>query len=1042
MLELPETTNIAKSPFSSLIENTKSINTNNLINETNNNNNNNNETLSISQSNHNQQTQMNTLLKNNTITIQQEHIEHNNNQNIQSTPQTKATTSDTTHSLSSMPSCLRHLDFIRERKFSVQVGIVYAIFMLIFIIAIGIAKVIQINGLLQTQADKNYYTSVITEMIDIQRNVKIQLDKVNNDYFMNGIFNPLLFLRIYTDLIKQVEFSWNDQTSTGNDNYLETYNVEPINKTANFTVKLDCKEGKESKFFPFYYHFIPVIFQSLNFQGIPLQSAYFILNDIKTENEGNTGGDNTGGNSDNDCNKRNYFKYPLENIDSDILISSQPDNYSPYDFILDPVAKSYTIPRPQPPENPGPEQEPVEGIIDKAKRLNWYKPLHDIDFQLGITRLLRLSQDNKRDEYLIAYYKFTTITNKEPCLIAFKILYQNISIPFLSLDKNGDIYKFHTFNLVTFPKKTTPTEINLADKIYYIDYNIDDANTILLNQPKFIDNIFKYAMLPNSILRSPSTLNQDETIPNLNINTLMLKYSEMEFLKKEYTTNFYFEHDANFFRLVVFLNNYLLYFKNGGNNKPLTQTHHPCYFDKETIDDYYKSISSNVNCFNDYCFYNNCDMTSELYIEPEKVNFMPNCYCIPLYCRDVYSSEDSLFHKEITKKLNLNTKQNDYAYTETKSQNNPNIYYNQLLNEYYNNKTHEFKCKISFIQKNEGKYNETFNIMVSLRDLTFDMESSQFIMFFMSNNDIEAIMNKFKEVVHEIKWLIYLVYFFFLTIAAVLLTVYLIYQVNGLTKRMNDIKELRKNIISTSNSNNIHGKHLNINNEDTNEKNRLLINNNENDNNNNNKSKNKQKEGNENKYEHDELFALKTLIQDNINDFKIEFNMNENINESINMIEKQYNEIIKVNSYKNKLLPPISDKKRNKNNIINNGFSELINNEVNDKSNTSENERTSVDSENVEIDDLSLRIYYELLALSTEEIDFSKTKTNFYYKDDITQSIFNIDNIINFNDKTDNSNNSEITNPQKLANAVNYYKNQIHAYWKKQYDELKKTDDV
>ena len=1036
MLELPETTSIAKSPFSSLIENTKSINTNNIINETNNNNNINiNETLSISQSNHNQQNPTSNLIKNNTITIQYDHIDHNYNQNTQSTPQTKAATSDTTHSLSSMPSCLRHLDFIRERKFSVQVGIVYAIFMLIFIIAIGIAKVIQINGLLQTQADKNYYTSVITEMIDIQRNVKIQLDKVNNDFFMNGVFNPLLFLRIYTELIKPIDFKWSNEIISNE--YLKTYNVEPLNKKANFTVKFDSTEG-ESKLFPFYYHFIPVIFQSLDLQGIPLQSAYFIINDIKNEDNNNIGGiGNTG-------TQNNYFKYPLENIDSDILTSSQPDNYSPYDFILDPVAKSFTMQMPPIDEEmgggPSPDDTapPPKGKMDIAKELNWYKPLHDIDFQLGITRLLRLSQDNKRDEYLMAYYKFT-IDNKEPCLIAFKILHQNISIPFLSLDKNGDIYKFHTFNLITCPKKTNPTQINLTDGIYNIDYNIDDHNTILLNQPKFIDNIFKYAMLPNSILRSSSTLNQDETIPNLNINTLMLKYSEMEFLKNEYTTNFYFEHDANFFRLVVFLNNYLLYFKNGGNNQPLTQTHHPCYFNKETIDDYYKSISSNVNCFNDYCFYNNCDMTSELYIEPEKVNFMPNCYCIPLYCRDVYSSEDSLFHKEITKKLNLNKKQNDYAYTETKSQNNPNIYYNQLLNEYYNNKTHEFKCKISFIQKNEGKYNETFNIMVSLRDLTFDMESSQFIMFFMSNNDIEAIMNKFKEVVHEIKWLIYLVYFFFLTIAAVLLTVYLIYQVNGLTKRMNDIKELRKNIISTSNSNNIHGKHLNINNEDTNEKNRLLINNN---NDNNNKSKGKQKEENETKYEHDELFALRTLIQDNINDFKIEFNMNENINESINMIEKQYNEIIKVNSYKNKLLPPISDKKRNKNNIINNGLSDLINNEVNDKSNTSENERTSMDSEDVEIDDLSLKIYYELLALSTEEIDFSKTKTNFYYKDDITQSIFNIDNILNINDKTDNSNNSEITNPQKLANAVNYYKNQIHAYWKKQYDELKKTDDV
>ena len=1033
MLELPETTSVVKSPFSSLIENHKSINANNIINEANNNNNNN-ETLSISQCNQNQPNPVNALVKSNTITIQYDHNDHTNNQNIQSALQTKATSSDTAHSLSSMPSCLRHLDFIRERKFSVQVGIVYAIFMLIFIIAIGIAKVIQINGLLETQADKNYYTSVITEMIDIQRNVKVQLDKVNNDFFMNGMFNPLLFLRIYTELIKKVDFSWKELGDT----YDSTYNAEPLNSKANFTVNFPYTEG-ESRFFPFYYHFIPVIFQSLDLQGIPLQSAYFILNDIKSENDDNC-------NSNTGSTKCNYFKYPLENIDGDILTSSQPDNYSPYDFILDPVARSFTMKMPPIPgegggrmlqENVAPE--PGKSKMDKVMELNWYKPLHDIDFQLGITRLLRLSQDNKRDEYLMAYYKFT-IDPGTPCLIAFKILRQNMSIPFLSLDKNGDIDKFHTFNLVTFPKKTVPTQINLADKIYNIDYNIDDNNTILLNQPKFIDNIFKYAMLPNSILRSPSALNQDETIPNLNINTLMLKYSEMEFLKNEYTTNFYFEHDANFFRLIVFLNNYLLYFKNGGDSQPLTQTHHPCYFDRETIDDYYKSISSNVNCFNDYCFYNNCDMTSELYIEPEKVNFMPSCYCIPLYCRDVYSSEDSLFHKEITKKLNLNKRQNDYAFTETKSQNNPNIYYNQLLNEYYNNETHEFKCKISFIQKNQGKYNETFNIMVSLRDLSFDVQASQFIMFFMSNNDIEAIMNKFKEVVHEIKWLIYLVYFFFLTIAAVLLTVYLIYQVNGLTKRMNDIKELRKNIISTSNSSSIQGRHLNINNEDTNEKNRLLINNNDSDNNN--KSKNKQKEGNDKKYEHDELSALRTLIQDNINDFKIEFNMNENINESINMIEKQYNEIIKVNNYKNKLLPPITEKKRNKNNIINNGLSELINNEANEKSNTTENERTSIDSEDVEIDDLSLKIYYELLALSTEEIDFSKTKTNFYYKDDITQSIFNIDNILNINDKTDNSNNSEITNPQKLANAVNYYKNQIHAYWKKQYDELKKTDDV
>ena len=54
--------------------------------------------------------------------------------------------------------------------------------------------------------------------------------------------------------------------------------------------------------------------------------------------------------------------------------------------------------------------------------------------------------------------------------------------------------------------------------------------------------------------------------------------------------------------------------------------------------------------------------------------------------------------------------------------------------------------------------------------------------------------------------------------------------------------------------------------------------------------------------EMDELDTLMQLINENLSDFQIKFNLNEDMNSNINEIKKQYNGIIKINQYKNKLL--------------------------------------------------------------------------------------------------------------------------------------------
>ena len=913
-------------------------------------------------------------------------------------------------------SCLKYIDIIRERKLNVQVGIVYTFLIIIFIIFIGTIKIYQMNYLFETQADKNYYQSIVTEMIDIQREVKIQLDTINNDQYISTLIENLYFMKMYIDeLISNGTFNENIFNNINSfENYYDHLGDKFILKPSLNDLMNNSQSQELKNLIPFFYFLSPVIYQNFFTQGIPIINLYYIA---YTNKESDL------------CSNYFYFKYPLE--EGDKGSDSIPKNDNVYDYILDPLIECFN-----------------DSKINET--INWYYYARKYK-DPKIINLIKVNENNQREHYIMYYYNFN-ITNYT-FTIAMKILKNNMSWPFIKLNENNDTDNYDYFSLINFHEDLIHIDINLYQdkKIYKYDYDIDDSNTFIINNPNFIKNIYKYSMIPNSLFDS------SDAEYDININSLLLKYNEMDSLKYNYSINYYFKKDFRFFELITFLNKFLLYRKKYSDDEQ-TEENHPCNL--KNFDEYYQFINEYYNCFNDYCFYNKCSLQSKLYIPPEKLKFMPNCYCIPLYCGDNFTIKNK-FHKDMIKTLNLKNIEgkNSLNYYTYNNQNLTNDTNDSIMTLYFNKNENSFKCNIPFYQKN--KNNSSFNVKITLNDLSYDKNINMLLFFLMSNHDIDNIIEQFKIEVNYTKIIIYAIYFLLLVIVSAILICFILKQVNKLVERMAKIKEIRTSIISNGNIENTKAinkrKNLkyNKNREILNKQNvkqnleSLILKNVESESLNNNLKiiENDKKEIN--KTEIDELDALIKLINDNLADFKIEFNVNENMNDSINEIKKQYNEITKVNEYKNKLIPKkeefsLYNNTNESNSSINTNKNLNIKNFSffkNEKTRIIESQNENSNNNLKNDDDLSLKIFYELLSLSTSEIDFSNIKTNFYYRDINLPSLLNLEGIINRLNEDDISGNGEITNQEKLQNAINYYYNKIHCYWKKEYDLQKKQDE-
>ena len=768
--------------------------------------------------------------------------------------------------------------------------------------------------------------------------------------------------------------------------------------------------------------------------------------------------------NDKNCDKTNinnlYFKYPLEynNLGIDFL----PLNNKIYDYILDPFDdcnNGYNI---------------EEDLLEIIKDNNWYYNLikedKNIEIYFRFFKLMKMSQESKRKDYYILYNKFNLI-DKEGKIINFlfsiRLSEINTIYRFIIPDEYNDTLNYDYLSIFNFDKEINHINISNLEKIknsvYEYDYNIDDSKNIIIKSPKFIENINLFGLQKKEDSSSVRILkNMDE---KLSLDSpIMLKYKEINNITQIYDVNYFYNGDILYYKLAYFFNefflykqkypNYLLNESNFVSNETLIEGDHPCSI--SNIDEYYNDVIEkfNYDCIYDYCFFHNCEALNDLYIN--RINlYLPNCYCLPLYCKDEKTQKNSNFEKILKEKLEIKDNEEfDYSFTSKYD-----YFYDEIqkiypkFNFYFNRYIFEFKCQIIFNKRNKED-NKLF--IASIRCLNFFKSNNNIIvfMFLFNNSQIEKILESIKTISRNILNKTVIWYLIIFLIISILLFAYIYSTCNKIINKMKKFKNIRKSIIT--NANNIYNnknkisniienkeenneinnyeennleeedkKNQNINNIDNNENDYLIINQENKENNSKNTTVN-------NNYI-DELDELIKLISDNLNIFNIEFNLNEEVNDNINNLKKQYDEIIKVNKYKNKLL-------------LNETKEEIIFDNHNDSSMSSSNNSAIIkknNNNNIKKDDLSVNILSELLSLSNHKFDFSNIKTNFYYKENDDNSLYNLNEIvINLNEGNNNSNDFEIANIEKVKSALEHYSNNIHTYWSNYYNVQKVKDEI
>ena len=546
----------------------------------------------------------------------------------------------------------------------------------------------------------NYSSYVGKDVIRIQNIIKVQTDTKNINNMISALDEELLFMEIYTkELASHNILKNNIFTNLNNE---ETYEEE-LGENFKTTISLDnlvkenVKENDEyniKNLVPFYYHFVPILYQFFEFYGLKMINFYFIGNENDYNEE----------DSENNINNL-YFKYPLEY--NNLGVELEPLNNKIYDYIIDPFIYC----------NNGYIFETK--LCESIKKNNWYyniiKEDRNIVIPFRFLKLMKINQENKRKDYYMAYNKFNLIHNEKKYNYLFAIRLSKVETMnrFFLTDEFNDTLNYDYFSIFNFDKEIKELDLsnldNLDKSFFEYDYNIDNSKNIILKTPKFIENINLFVMSKqNKEEKDSSSTRLLKSTSNklFSDNSIMLKYKEINDIQNYYNVNFFYDSDILYFKLLYFLNQFILYKQNNptyllsNNNKIIDNNEHPCSI--SNIDEYYNTIIDkfNYDCIYDYCFFHNCDFLNDLYINKNNYDF-PNCYCMPLFCRDEKTQKNSEFEKIIREKLHIpKDEEFDYSYTS-----NFDFYTSELqtpfssINYFFNRFNFDIRCQIIFEKK-------------------------------------------------------------------------------------------------------------------------------------------------------------------------------------------------------------------------------------------------------------------------------------------------------------------------------------------------------
>ncbi len=962
----------------------------------------------------------------------------------------------------------------------------YLFLLVIFLFIIVYIKFYNIDEILVTQTNINYYSTVVIDLLNMQKEIKLNFDTINNNDHISLQFSYLYFMKIYSrELIDHniANIQYNPEIS---DQELETtYIKESLDSIKNLYFDLGNKDKNNLNFslqlsvdkimripkiqnndqldpaylIPIIFTFIPNFFQNLEMNGIGLVNFYFLgykYNDkkcqenIEDENEVNI-----------------FFKYPIEtqefteNINNNII----------FDSTLDPVGKCYL-------------SQVRSKDLGKVKKTNWYfnyeEDYINNDERNFDSRLIRLSKvgiDSVKNIYLTNSVSYKHRTNDGDLYIftfSQKIKMTGSSLPFISYNSYGESSQ-DFFSMVNFPvpfgKNYTykHVDIDLNDGVYYKDYNIDDNSTIIMNVPSFINNIYNHAMLPKVLIEKAGS--------GINDNTLLLTYSEMSKIFDEYSINYYFDLDSLVFKMITFFNNFLQYsnyekrmiekfkYENKINDTESLQkyastlnskSYHKCSISNLTewnsklIDDQEYSY----DCLKDYCFFHNCtniEKSKDKYSYQSR--FVPVCYCLPLYCYDPFTLKSEV----------PETYKNYYD-------NNQTFYSNS--NNFYDPENQSILCRMNFYQKNKKDDPSLYNTHIKLTDAEFKYNTTIFMLYLMEENSMyENIISRFAADTSLVRMIIYIIFICVIFIYFIVFCKCMQNNIERLTERIDKVAVLIKIIfkISGENDENFEDPPL------AHSGSMMSYNQLEHDD-----------EKIREKYEEDYMVNIKSN-EDGVEDSEDASvlrrhdhitNLNVNLEKELKQLgivaTDYYDEDSSVNEadrisirysdelqqFINIIIDNIKEFKIEFNadgnmyescDILNKEYTELLTskyymdkifaNYIYKNQSIEESSSDLIDlGDAKEKGKLSLNLIYELL--STEEInDLTKCVSNFYFKEPKETSLIDFYKWIEtlLYDDTDYIN--EVTDSEKLKTAINFYVHEIHLQWKLILEEKIKNEE-
>ena len=967
-------------------------------------------------------------------------------------------------------SLMKKIVCLRENKMIYQIYILYIFLFIILIILLVHIKYYLLFDSFDDFMKQNYYPFIENEEVKCQNILKTKSDEKNNRNMISALDEQMLFMEIYSKELIKNDILLKDNilfNNNGNNNDNNENNEEETIKSyeyylgENYKIASDLKtlinddnekENNLKNLIIYYYNFVPILSQYLDSIGLNIINFYFIGNTPNCE----------------DASINNlFFKYPLEinNYGLDI----HPKNDKINDYVIDPYISC----------NNGYEKLNEEELIEIIEKNNWYynlyKEIAEKEVNFRLFQIMKINQVNQREDYYITYDKFNL--DKINFLFGIRLAKSDIEYPFIKFNTYEDTLAYDFLSIYNFNFNDGEiSSMNDAweniDNIFHNDYDIDNGRNIIFKNPKFLENMGYFVLHNNNkdiinnneynlrILKKENS-NFDKKIPVDNI--IMVKYNEINDIDRRYKFNYHYEADIIYYKLIYFFNQFLQYKKyfpnyltlnekvenstekeiNSEESDKKYQIDNPCSI--SNLDEYYNLIKSkfDYDCINDYCFFHNCEPNDSLYNKKNSYD-LPNCYCIPLYCRDELTQKNSEFEKKIKDELGIDDDDEKFDFSFTYDY---KYFMEEMetpfskLNDYFDRNKFNFKCHIIFNKKN-FENNRTFVIDIYEKKHN---EDNIFLMYFYNFENIKNIASELESENSKFLNNLIIIYTVSFIVLGTIIFIYIHFLCNRLITKMNKVKNMRKFIIlnTNNNSNNneisIENKIQNESNEDTTQKTniKLDIKSNENEillkegeDSNKNKDKTNFEDIENNTQEKDELDELIELIKSNLSVFKIEFNLNEESQDNLSIIKKQYEEIMQVNKLKNKLLL----KEKNTNFNLNN---------MNDISIHSDNsEQNEGGKKKEKIEDLSVNVLCELFSLSNPKIDFSSIKTNFYFRENKDNSLYQLKNVLENMNERNIAENIDIINIEKLQNALEHYANNVHMFWKDYYELQKNKDEI